>query len=66
MSLNAKSDWFSFLISDAATAYGTLSLVSLNRDLERGNAVSVVTLYHRALAMNLGRERLGNLDDRTE
>lgn len=66
MSLNAKSDWFSFLVSDAATSHAILSLVSLNRDLDRGNAVSSATLHHRSNAIQHVRRRLGNVNDRRE
>jgi hypothetical protein len=64
MSINAKSDWFSFLVSDAAICHAILSLASLNRDLVRGDAVSRSTLYHRVRAIRHVRRRLGDIEDR--
>lgn len=51
--INARKDWFTFVIEDQAATHATLSFVSLNRDLETGRVKSPMTLHHRMRAMQL-------------
>jgi hypothetical protein len=66
MSIHDNKEWFAIAMYNTSISQATLSLVSLNRDLERGVAVSAVTLHHRAAAMKLLQEEIdaegGNLD----
>lgn len=56
--INAKKDWFAFIIEDPAATHATLSFVALNRDLEEGTTVSAWTLNHRHKALQLVRREL--------
>lgn len=58
--INAKHDWFTFIIQDKAATHATLSFVSLNRDLEEGSKVSSWTLHHRMRAIQLIRDGIEN------
>jgi hypothetical protein len=60
VAIHPKKDWFCCFITHPATTHATLTLVSLDRDLNRGRSVSPETVYHRAAALRHARALIAN------
>lgn len=59
MAINAKKEWFQYVITHDATTHATLAQVSLDIDFVRGQPASIATLYHQAEAIRLARTLVG-------